>query len=82
MSEKDEFELPDRPRVPRPRRSRFLRGYVAFAVAVAAALVGAAATGTTFDDSTEKNTVPASVRASPGGYRSYHFWHSGYQGGK
>ena len=27
-------------------------------------------------------TIPASVRSSPGGYRSYHFWHSGFQGGK
>lgn len=26
--------------------------------------------------------VPASVRTSPGGYRSYHFWHSGLHGGK
>jgi len=26
--------------------------------------------------------VPASVRSSPGGYRSYHFWHTGYHGGK
>lgn len=27
-------------------------------------------------------TIPASVRSSPGGYRSYHFWHSGFHGGK
>ncbi|MHB8419879.1 MAG: hypothetical protein ACYDCL_17525 [Myxococcales bacterium] len=26
--------------------------------------------------------VPPSVRSSPGGYRSYHFWHSGFMGGK
>ena len=26
--------------------------------------------------------VPSDVRQSPGGYRSFHFWHSGYQGGK
>jgi hypothetical protein len=30
----------------------------------------------------ERDEVPASVRASPGGYRTYHFWHSGYHGGK
>ncbi len=23
-----------------------------------------------------------SVRSSPGGYRSYHFWHTGFHGGK
>lgn len=33
-------------------------------------------------DSESRDTVPASVRQSPGGYRSYHFWHSGYSGGK
>ena len=29
-----------------------------------------------------RQQVPASVRNSPGGYRSYHFWHQGYMGGK
>lgn len=32
--------------------------------------------------STARQTIPMSVRSSPGGYRSYHFWHSGYHGGK
>lgn len=26
--------------------------------------------------------LPPSVRQSPGGYRSFFFWHSGYQTGK
>lgn len=30
----------------------------------------------------ERDEIPASVRSSPGGYRSFHFWHSGYHGGK
>jgi hypothetical protein len=30
----------------------------------------------------EHDSIPASVRSSPGGYRSYHFWHTGYHGGK
>jgi hypothetical protein len=29
-----------------------------------------------------REVLPADVRSSPGGYRSYHFWHSGYRGGK
>jgi hypothetical protein len=29
-----------------------------------------------------RSQVPMSVRQSPGGYRSYHFWHSGLHGGK
>ena len=30
----------------------------------------------------ERDRIPTSVRSSPGGYRSFHFWHSGYSGGK
>ncbi len=30
----------------------------------------------------ERDTIPASARNSPGGYRSFHFWHAGFQGGK
>ncbi|HYO62942.1 MAG TPA: hypothetical protein VER08_04725 [Pyrinomonadaceae bacterium] len=29
-----------------------------------------------------RQTLPPDVRNSPGGYRSFHFWHSGYRGGK
>jgi hypothetical protein len=31
---------------------------------------------------TEREDIPASVRQSPGGYRSYHFWVVGTHGGK
>lgn len=30
----------------------------------------------------QRETIPADVRQSPGGYRSFHFWHGGYRGGK
>lgn len=30
----------------------------------------------------EREMIPADVRQSPGGYRSFHFWHGGYRGGK
>lgn len=29
-----------------------------------------------------RQQLPADVRNQPGGYRSFHFWHSGYRGGK
>jgi hypothetical protein len=29
-----------------------------------------------------RQQLPPDVRNSPGGYRSFHFWHSGYRGGK
>ena len=38
-------------------------------------------TGKEFGDP-ERQRIPADVRQSPGGYRSFHFWHSGYRGGK
>jgi hypothetical protein len=38
-------------------------------------------TGREFGD-TQRQVVPADVRNSPGGYRSFHFWHFGYRGGK
>ena len=32
--------------------------------------------------SPKRQFVPSSVRQSPGGYRSYHLWHTGFRGGK
>jgi hypothetical protein len=40
-----------------------------------------ALTGREFGDP-QRQVVPADVRQSPGGYRSFHFWHIGYRGGK
>lgn len=72
----------DLPRVPRPKRlsglARALGGF---------GLVGVLGYGVmAFADyepiAPERDEVPMSVRSSPGGYRSFHFWHSGYHGGK
>lgn len=40
-----------------------------------------ALTGMEFGDP-QREIIPQDVRNSPGGYRSFHFWHSGYRGGK
>lgn len=32
--------------------------------------------------SPKREATPASVRNSPGGYRSTHFWYGGFHGGK
>jgi hypothetical protein len=29
-----------------------------------------------------RQTLPPDARNTPGGYRSFHFWHSGFRGGK
>ena len=72
---------PDLPRVPRAKRSR-----MAIVLAVFGALAVGGYAAMAFTDyepgSPERDEIPASVRSSPGGYRSFHFWHSGYHGGK
>lgn len=30
----------------------------------------------------ERRPLPTGVRQAPGGNRSYHFWHTGFHGGK
>lgn len=72
---------PDHPIVPRPRRA--FRTVLAMAVALTIT-GGYAAMAYTQKElgGSEREEIPASVRTSPGGYRSYHFWHTGYHGGK
>ena len=59
---------------------------MAIALAAFGALVIGGYAATAYTDyepaSPARDEIPASVRSSPGGYRSFHFWHSGYHGGK
>lgn len=73
---------PDRPHVPRPRTGAAVKVYAVIAAVVIGGWIYAGMTGIVLGDSSAHDDLPASVRASPGGYRSFHFWHSGYQGGK
>jgi len=73
--------LPDMPRVPRPRASVATIVLAVFATVVVGGY--AALAYTDFElGSPERAELPATVRSSQGGYRSFHFWHSGYHGGK
>jgi hypothetical protein len=72
---------PDRPIVPRPRRSIGVVVLAALAALIVGGYTAIAFTGYEVGSPT-RDQVPASVRSSPGGYRTYHFWHSGYHGGK
>lgn len=74
--------LADHPRVPQPKGwSRLAIGLGIFGAVVTAGYAWSAATD--YEPySPARDEVPASVRSSPGGYRSFHFWHSGYHGGK
>jgi len=72
---------PDRPPVPTRGRSWLRSAYAAAGGLAIAGYVAASLLGLDVR-TTERDQVPASARTSPGGYRSYHFWHSGYHGGK
>ena len=72
---------PDRPPVPRPNRSILAIIMVVLSFGVVGGY-GAMAFTQKELGTPERDEIPASVRSSPGGYRSYHFWHSGYHGGK
>ena len=72
---------PDRPPVPRTRLSK---GAIALALFGALGVVGYGAMAYADYEfgAPARDEIPASVRSSPGGYRSFHFWHAGYHGGK
>jgi hypothetical protein len=55
--------------------------YLILGIIIIAAYGAIALSGKEFGDP-EKQKVPADVRQSPGGYRSFHVWYSGYRGGK
>jgi hypothetical protein len=73
--------LQDRPAVPRPKRPMVATALIVFSVLVIGGYSAMAFTQRELGEP-DREEVPKSVRASPGGYRSYHFWHSGYHGGK
>lgn len=61
--------------------SWLVKGYAVLAAGIIGLYLWAALTGWERERST-RGFVPQSVRSSPGGYRSFHFWHGGYHGGK
>ncbi len=71
----------DLPAVPHAGMSRFTKVLLGFCGVLVGGYAAAASTGWE-PASPARDEVPASVRSSPGGYRSFHFWHSGYHGGK
>jgi len=70
-----------RPRIPRGKPSLPVLLYGAFGAIALVLYLAASVRGWSLEEE-QRATVPASVRHAPGGYRAYHFWHSGYQGGK
>jgi hypothetical protein len=81
MTDIDTKRPPDRPPVPRPKRSLLTAFALGFSVLVLGGYTALAITQRELGKE-ERDEIPASVRSSPGGYRSYSFWHVGYHGGK
>ena len=72
---------PDRPIVPRPKFAKTAIFFAVLGTMIVGTYTAMAFTG--YEPGTpERDEVPSSVRSSPGGYRTYHFWHTGYHGGK
>jgi len=71
----------DRPPVPTTGRSWLVTIYLGLSAAVLAGFLLAGILGWELRDSTA-DRAPGTARQSPGGYRTYHFWHAGYHGGK
>jgi hypothetical protein len=73
---------PDHPAVPRAKQGRVL---FVFVTLICVAIVG----GYGWFASTQRelgaqarDQIPSGMRSTPGGYRTYSYWHSGYHGGK
>lgn len=71
----------DRPPVPRPRLTTMTAVFAVLGTLIVGSYAAIAFSGYE-PGSPQRDEIPASVRSSPGGYRTYHFWHSGYHGGK
>jgi len=73
---------PDRPEMPKTgKRSILTMIIIGFSVIVVGGYTALAVTQRELGGA-DKDEIPGSVRSSPGGYRSYSYWHSGYHGGK
>jgi hypothetical protein len=77
----DQPKLPDQPPLPPTTVSPLVKVYGLFAGAVVIGYLAIGVLGWDVEKS-GRERVPPNVRTSPGGYRSFHFWHSGYHGGK
>ncbi len=56
--------------------------YIAFGGLILTLYGASGALGWELLGASEHAVIPAEVRRSPGGYRSYHFWYSGFHWGK
>lgn len=67
--------------LPPPRRSWLVKSFAVIGAAVVGGYIWLGVSGWEPSSST-RGFVPSTVRSSPGGYRSFHYWHGGFHGGK
>ena len=72
----------DHPPVPRPKQGLILSTFVAVLCTAIVAGYGWFASTQRELGSEERDQIPSGMRSTPGGYRTYSYWHSGYHGGK
>jgi hypothetical protein len=72
---------PGRPPVPRQSGKILFAIVTIICVVIVGGYVAVASSQRELTDE-QHDEIPSSVRSTPGGYRSYSYWHSGYHGGK
>lgn len=82
MTEPTTKRSPDRPRVPRRPAGKVMGTFVTLICLVIVGGYGVLAYTQRELGNEEHDAIPSSMRSTPGGYRSYSYWHSGYHGGK
>jgi hypothetical protein len=81
MTEPEQDEAHQGPPLPPSRPSWLALGYGVLGAIVLGIYLLAGVRGWHFFEA-DRDELPSGVRHAPGGYRSYSFWHVGYQGGK
>lgn len=73
---------PGRPSVRRPEMSFAVQLFGVIVAGLIGGYIYLGMSGVELITAGDRDVVPPTVRSSPGGYRSFAFWHSGYEGGK
>ena len=73
---------PDQPSVPRPQQGKFLLVFMTVLSVLIVGGYGWFASTQRELGTQQRDQIPTGMRSTPGGYRTYSYWHMGYHGGK
>jgi len=71
----------DQPPVPRPHGKAMFAIVTAICVVIVGGYAALAYSQKELGNE-DRDEIPSGMRSTPGGYRTYSYWHSGYHGGK